>query len=137
MAGANPNYLAGGTISPCRFVTPDASNDTRVTQAVAGSPIAGISGASTETPPTPSNTSYHATTGNPCRVHGSGEQALLELGATVTRGQYLVSDANGKGIPFDLTGKAHEYGAVALASGVAGDIRNVQVLRGRAPATAS
>ena len=137
MAGTNPNYLAGGNIYPCRFVTPDASNNTRVTQAVAGSPIAGISGSSTETAPLPSNATYHATSGNPCRVHGEGEQALLEYGDTITRGQYIVSDANGKGIPFDLTGKAHEHGAIALASGIAGDIRNVQVIRGRAPATAS
>lgn len=137
MAGTNPNFLAGGSIYPCRFVMPDSSNDTRVVQATAGAQISGISGSSTELAPLPGAATYHATSGNPCRVHGEGEQALLELGAAVTRGQRLVSDSNGKGIPFDLTGKAHEFGAIALASGASGDIRNVQVILGRAPATAS
>lgn len=129
MAGTNPNYLAGGTIAPMVFVTPDASNDNRVTQAVHNSPIAGISSAATETAPLPSNSTNAATTGNPIRVYGEGEQCLLTYGATVTRGNRLKSDANGAGIPISGPGTLprQQVGAIALESGIAGDIRNVQV----------
>lgn len=55
-----------------------------------------------------------------------GETGRLKIGATVTAGDYLKPDANALGIP--ATGAGNFYGAMALESGVANDIINVDVL---------
>lgn len=59
-----------------------------------------------------------------------GGGAKLLIGDTVTRGQYLKSDANGAGIP--VTTDKDKYGAKAMASGVVGDVIPVEVVQGQA-----
>ena len=137
MASTNPNFLAGGTIAPMTFVSPDPSNDYRVIQATANSQISGVASDSTETAPLPGNSTNAATVGNPIRVYGEAEQCKVTYGATVVRGNYLKSDASGNAIPIATTGNVQNYGAIALVSGASGEIHNVQVHLGKTPATAS
>lgn len=59
-----------------------------------------------------------------------GGGAKLKLGGTVTRGQYLKSDANGAGVA--VAADKDVYGAKAAASGVLGDIIAVEVVTGNA-----
>jgi hypothetical protein len=57
-----------------------------------------------------------------------GGGAKLELGGTVTRGQYIKSGAAGVGVA--ATADTEEYCARALKSGVSGDIIPVDVVAG-------
>ena len=62
------------------------------------------------------------------RIDDVGE---LELGGTVTRGQFLTADASGKGVTAAPAAGVNAYhGAQALVSGVAGDIIPVQIVKG-------
>lgn len=58
--------------------------------------------------------------------------AELDLGGTVTRGDKLTSDANGKGVELSTTileSASAECGGIALQSGVSGDIIKVLVVQ--------
>jgi len=117
---ANPSliksYTAEGAISPCRIVKFGAA-DYGVLQASAaadktmGITRPGITVAATES----------------VEVIHQGI-ADLEYGAAVTRGDLLMSDANGKGIPAAAAGAANvRVIGTAIVSGVAGDICPVLV----------
>lgn len=102
---------AGAAIAGYRFVKPSGSNDNEVIQAAAATDsICGISDA------------LGADSGGRCDVHFSG-QPELELGGSVSAGDLLTSDADGKGVEA-ASGK--RYGAMALVDGVDGDIIPVQ-----------
>lgn len=132
------SYIAGGNISPSRFVSVDANGDNTVVQAGLNDQILGISQKGTRQVPIPSASSYAAIDGDSLLVHIDGaDDVLLEYGATVTRGQRLKSDANGKGIPVATSGEAQKVGAIALQSGSAGDVRPVLVKTQIQPATPS
>lgn len=121
--------VAGGTIKPARFVIPSTTADNTVLQATANSKIVGISQKGTRrTPYSTLDDGNAAISGEPLHVFGPPETAPLELGATVTAGDYLESDANGAGITCSTDG--HFYGAVTPQAGVSGDIIEVQVLLG-------
>jgi hypothetical protein len=141
MSGTNPNYLAGGNIYPSRFVAASTTQNNRVVQATtAGSgpqqPV-GISQPGTKRAPIPGASQLAAEAGDAIKVYGEGEQCLLEYGATVTAGQWLVPDADGKGVPMAASGNAQTHGAMAMESGSAGELHRVTVKLGKAPATAS
>lgn len=128
-----PNFIAGGNIYPCRFVSMTATGatpaDRTVFQATAGAGTEGdsISGVSHEGTRR-FDSDYAGIAGDHLRVHGLGDQALLELGSGgATAGVLLKSDANGKGIA--VTTDQDRVGAVALQAGAAGAKILVQIVR--------
>jgi hypothetical protein len=127
----NPNYVATGNISPSRFVKVDATADNSVVQADANATILGIASEAGREPPLPSvSTIYAAQSGDNIHVYGESEVCLLELGGTVAAGDFLKSDANGKGVVIATTGTtAQEIGAKALTAGASGEFIRVQVVR--------
>lgn len=137
MSGQNPAFRAGGDIYPSRFVTMDTTDDHQVIQATANSQIQGISQEWTRDAPISGASTLAAADQQPLTTYGQGDQCLLEYGDTVTRGDRLKADANGKGVPCATSGAVQNCGAIALESGSSGDIRRVQVQLDTLPATAS
>lgn len=125
-----PAYLAGGNISPSRFVIGSSVQDYWVTQAAAAStrPF-GISHEYVRyAPGTPFDDGFAATASQQIPIYGDTELCPLESGASFAAGQYLKSDGNGRGIPV-TTGTY--YGARALAGASASGQRvRVQVCGG-------
>lgn len=122
--------IAGGNIAPSRFVTRSASSGEPIISQ-AGSNVAtwGISQPSTRRAPLSGwDDGYAAIAGETLNVLGDGDdEALLEIAGTITAGQPIKSDTDGKGVLAD-TDKDH-VGAVALHSGVAGDLIRVKPKR--------
>jgi len=120
-------YYAGAEINACRFVKP-GSADNAVIQAAANTDgIIGVSG------------SLVAALAQPVDIAHTGLAKLL-LGGTVTRGDKLTSDANGKGVELSdtiLASAAAHCGAIALQSGVVGDIIDVLVVQQRVSKTSA
>ncbi len=104
------NYEAEGAIGAYRFAKP-GTDDHQIAQAAANTDL--ITGITTE---------LDVVDGEPVDlVHDGVHQ--LQLGGAVTRGQKLTSDANGKGVHANpAAGVNASVGAVALTSGVDGDI---------------
>jgi hypothetical protein len=131
MPQASPNLVARGNIAPCRFVMQDTATDHGALQATANANIIGVSCEGADRPPLSDliATNYAARDGETFRLHGDGDITTLELGDTVTAGDRLKSDADGKGVPIATTGTTiQKIGARALESGVAGEKVRVQVL---------
>lgn len=127
-----PNLVAAGNIYPSRFVKSYASGDNAVVQAGANEAICGISNEAGRSAPIPEvSTNYAAISGDALQVYGLGDTCLLELGDTVTRGNLLKGDADGKGVPIASSGTTlQQYGARALKSGVVGEKVLVQIVQG-------
>lgn len=118
---------AGGNINPARFVKLSTTADNVALIAGAGEVIFGVSQPSTRrTPYSSLDDGYAAIDGEDLDVYGVGERPMLELGATVTAGARLKSDASGKGTP--VTSNNDEYGAVAQVAGVSGELIEVLVV---------
>lgn len=120
--------IAGGNIAPSRFV----KLDTTVGQAVqcgAGEAIFGISQPSTRRLALSGwDDGYAAISGENINIIGPGDdEAHLELGGTVTHGQYIKSDADGKGVAG--TSDKDNIGAQALESGTSGKLIRVKPIR--------
>lgn len=110
------SYRAGGTVNPRRFVKMGAADGYAIQATSSAATIIGIS--EQVLGPSTANTAAAEATFDVIK----GDQALLELGDTVTRGQYLTADANGKGIPAVIVAGTPLYvGAYAEESGVVGD----------------
>ncbi len=127
-------FAAGGTIEPSRFVKRSSAADFTVLQADLNAFPCGISAAWSEVAPLVGAATSAATAGGLVQVHQTGlsgdphdSTVWLELGGTVTRGQHVMPDANGKGITA-TTGKY--YGAIADESGVAGEFIRVTPVAG-------
>lgn len=126
---AGTSKVAGGNISPSRFVKLDTGNDGKALQCGAGEMAYGISGPDVRNFPYGSlDDGYHAVAGTNCRVFGLGERCWLELGGTVTPGVLLKSNADGKGVA--VSANNDFYGAVSIQGGVAGDLIEVEVRSG-------
>ncbi len=130
----SPNYVAGGAIAPCRFVSMTATGaipaDRTVFQSTAGAGTEGdsVSGVSQEGTRRFDDATNAAIAGDQLCVHGLGDQCLLELGSGgATAGVLLKSDASGKGIA--VTTDQDRVGAVALEAGAANTKILVQVVR--------
>lgn len=107
-------YLAGAAVNPYRFVVQSADNTVIQASAVT-SVIIGVSG------------DIAVASGLMVDV-STLELTKIELGGTVTRGDMLTSDADGKGIELSstiLSAQSARCGAIALQSGVSGDIIDV------------
>ena len=117
MSAVQPRFTSSGNISPSRFVA--ISGDSTAAQAGAGVRTIGISQEGQKKPPLPGETNvYCAEAGDPFEVFGIGQECLLELGGTVTAGDPLKSDANGKGVTASGTDL---YGAIAKTGGASGE----------------
>jgi hypothetical protein len=114
--GLTKSYTQGAIVNPSRIVKWGSADDT-VIQATDGSAV--NVGISVE--------NIAGAAGEPVDVIRGGI-AYLELGDTVTRGQYLKADANGKGVPVTIVAGTPVYCVgTADLSGVAGDIIPVKV----------
>jgi hypothetical protein len=116
--GLTKSYLTEGAISAARFVKVGA-NDYGVLQAAAATDkIIGIS------------TEVDSVSGERIDVVHS-DIADLKLGGTVARGDLLTSDASGQGVTAAPgAGTNNRIGAMALISGVSGDVIPVLVIPG-------
>ena len=117
--GLVKSYAAGAAISPCHFVKFGTSDYTVVTTAAVSDAIIGIS-----------VPLVSAALGDPVDIIQQ-DIADLTLGGTVTRGDLLTSDANGCGVTAaPAAGVNNRTGAIALISGVSGDVIPVQLAQG-------
>ncbi|MDO8932577.1 MAG: hypothetical protein Q7U97_09305 [Rhodocyclaceae bacterium] len=117
------SYAAAAAIAACRFVKHGATDGAAIQATDASVPILGVS----EQLATP--------LGDQADVVKVG-LAYLELGDTVVRGNILIPDALGRGIPATIVAGTEQHaGAVAEVSGVVGDIIPVQVIAGQVIAT--
>jgi len=121
--------VAGGTVLPFRFIMPDTSADHQGLQADANADLIGVAGEQTKYAPLSDLvvTNPHAEAGDPIRLHGDGEEALVEAGAAFTAGVRLKSDATGRAVAV-AGGSTQNYGARAQqAAAAAGDLVRVSV----------
>ena len=123
--------VAGGNISPHRFVKPSTTADHTVLQAGAGEKVVGISQRGTRNVPYSSlDDGYAAIAGESLRVYSTGETCLVECGGTVTPGDRLKADSNGKAV---VASSGDEYGAIAGQAGTSGKLVEVYVDLGKIP----
>ena len=121
---------AGGNIYPSRFVVRSAvAGESVITQAGSNVAVWGISPSSTRRMALAGwDDGYAAISGDDVNVFGDGDdQCYLELAGTVSSGGTIKSDADGKGVAAS-SDKDH-VGAIALESGVAGDLIRVKPKR--------
>jgi len=120
-------FEAGGTIRRARFVSHSTAADSTVVESNADDVITGIAQYGGREAPIPSATAdppEAAQAGDSVQVHENGEDCLVEYGGTVTRGDLLASDADGKAV---TAATGENVGAIANFSGVDGDICGVTV----------
>lgn len=118
--------IAGGTIRPSRFVKLSTTQDSRVLEADAGEKVFGISQEGTRYVPWSAlDDGNAAIVDEHLRVYGPGARCYLQAGGTVTAGDRLKSDADGKGVT--ASADTEEYGAIAIDSGVDGELIKVLV----------
>ncbi len=126
--------VARGNIAPFRFVRVDTTTENGCVQAGDNTDVIGVAQGGTNKPEVSGmiTSQYAAENGQPVRVAGVGSITLLEVGGTVTPGQYLKSDSQGRGVPVATTGTViQNYGAIALQGGSTGSIIRVMVLIGK------
>src|SRR5574341_14624 len=124
--------IANGNIAPSRFIKIDTTNEGRVLQAGAGDRVIGISQAGTRRSDYVANDGFAAKVNEPIRYFNEKDEESipLELGGTVARGDRVKSDANGKGVTAGTD--KDQYGAIAIVSGVSGEIIPVKFWIGEA-----
>ena len=119
--------VASGTILVSRFVKISGVG-TVAQQSTAGDMCIGIAQDGGRAAPLPANTAdpvEAAQSGESLDVicPGEGREPMLVLAATITVGDELMSDANGKGVAATTT---KYVGAIALESGVSGEAIRVR-----------
>lgn len=120
--------LPGGNVLPSIFVK--LQSDNTVVACGAGEDMWGISQPSTRRMALSGwDDGYAGIAGSPpINIFGPGDdEAPLRLGGTVTAGQRIKSDASGYGVA--ATSDKDKAGAIALRSGVSGDIIPVKPMR--------
>lgn len=123
------SFVANGTIPPCRFVKLDTTATGKVLLCGTNGIIYGISKADTRRIPALGlDDGNAAIVGENLHVFEDNEECYLEIVASVTQGQQLKSDTNGKGTP--VTANNDIYGAIALQSAPAGKVIKVKVVKG-------
>lgn len=133
MPATPPRLVAGGTIRPSRFVKMSATADDQGLECDANEAPIGISYEGGKFAPLSDlvSSNPHAEAGDPIGLYGDGEQCLLELAGSVTRGGRIKSDDDGCGVAVATTGTTiQQYGAIALESGDDGELIRVFVLLG-------
>jgi hypothetical protein len=109
------SFRAGGNIIPSRFVT--LTNNATVTQAGDNQEIVGVAFEGTQKAPLQDyvSTLYAAETGQSVAVYSVGEVCLVEAGGSISAGNLLKSDSQGRAVPIATSGTTiQNYGAVAL-----------------------
>lgn len=129
----NPNFVANGNVSPCRFVMLDttATEANKVLQAGSNLKLMGIASEGGREAPLPvvGTTMYAAKAGDGLQVYGDNDVCLLEITGTAIPGMLLRADANGKGIACTTAGSVPmNVGAIALGPGADGERIRVQVM---------
>lgn len=125
-------FKASANIRPSRFVVRSGANT--VAECGTNGKVLGISAEYSNYAPLPSQTEYLAASGDPVSMYviGDGLQEdrpiLLVAGDTVTQGDLLKSDSQGRGVA--VASNNDIYGAVALESGVVGESIKVRILFG-------
>lgn len=132
------SWIAGGNIAPSRFVKASTTANQTALQAGSGDVPVGISQKGTHNLPgtiggVTIDDGYAAIAGMSVGVFDASDTAKgqfidLELGGTVTAGDFLKPDTNGKGVTAGSDGDW--YGAKTNRSGVAGQLIQVQVILG-------
>lgn len=118
---------ATGSIAPSRFLLGDTTADGCVVEATAGAKIIGVSHESVRRAPYSSlDDGYAAISGEMIEVYCAVSECYLELGGTVTRFDRLKAGTGGKGVV--TTTDRDEWGAIAMQSGVSGDLIKVKVM---------
>jgi hypothetical protein len=126
--------VARGNILPSRFVRLDTASENGCVQAGDNTDVIGIAQAGTNKPQVTGlvDATYAAESGQQVMVAGLGSICLLEAGGTVTPGQYLKSDSQGRGVAVATSGTTiQNYGAIALQGGSSGDKIRVMVIIGK------
>jgi hypothetical protein len=127
--GRVESKMCNGNVLPYSFVKIDTTSPFRVIQAAANSDILyGISSEAVKNPPIPQDTStqYAGVAGDEIRVYCVGAECLIKLGTGgCTAGDRLTSDGSGSGI---TATSGQIAGAIALDTGIAGDLRRVRVI---------
>lgn len=121
--------LAGGNVTPRRIVKLNTSG--RAVQAAARTDnLYGIAQPSTRRLALSGlDDGFAAVDGEMLNIFGPGDdECELELGGTVAIGDYITSDANGKGIKAD-TDKDSVIAMVDKHAGVSGDVIKVKPIR--------
>jgi hypothetical protein len=111
--------MAGGQIFGMRFVRQDPARDNGFLQAGANQLTLGISAQGTRTAPRSDDPGPVplAIAGESIAVNGPGKICRLIAGSAVVRGDRLIPDSQGRGIPSATTGTViQEVGARALTS---------------------
>src|SRR5688572_18879068 len=95
----NPPFVAGGDIRPCRFVKVSTAADNTVLEADANELPFGVSTNATQDAPIPNADGDAAEAGDQVHISPPGRVCDLEIGSGgVTRGAWIKSDADGKGV---------------------------------------
>jgi hypothetical protein len=125
------SFLANGNIYPSRFVKNDTSTTGGyIIMAGSGDRTIGVSQPGVRQPPISGLDDGYAGVQNVNQVEVATEkdETWLELGGTVTYGDYLKASTNGVGVT--AGSDTDQYGAQALQSGKSGDLIRVLVIIG-------
>lgn len=127
-----PQLIAGGNIYPSRFIKVSTAADNTALQAGANEAVCGISQSGSKYPSTePSGLlgtdQIAAVSGDNIGNFGLGDVCPVVCGGTVTAGDLLESDSNGKAV---TSGPGRNFGARALESGTPGQLIRCQIIIG-------
>lgn len=125
----NPSLVAGGDINTCRFVNLSTSADNTVLEADANEEVLAISTDAAKDAPLDGASTLAAAAGDDIHLNLPGSVCKLLIGSGgVTRGAWIKSDADGKGVLAATSGTtAQFYGALALESASEGEYATVLV----------
>lgn len=113
-----PSFIAGGNISPSRFVKGESGESNTILQAGAGERAIGVSHESTLEAPIPSASAYAATDTLTVQVYGLGEVCEITAGGSIAAFAPLKPDANGKAVTAAI---GEPYSAIALVDAADGE----------------
>lgn len=122
-----PSFIAGGNVSPSRFVKGEAGESNTILQAGLNERAIGISHESTLEAPIPGASAFTATEGLIVQVYGLGEVCEVLGAATIAAFDYLKPDANGSAV---VAGPGDAYSAVALVDAASGEKVKVVIREG-------
>lgn len=125
----NCSGIAGGNISPSRFVTKtQSSGEAVISQAGANADVFGVSQPSTRWQAWAAvDDGYAAVATEMVTAYGVGQTCKLAIAGTVAAGDLLKSDSAGRGVA--TTTDKDRVGARANHAGVSGDVIEVTVGR--------
>ena len=131
MTQTTPSFTASADIPISVFVKITSGTDHNAQACVAGDTAIGVSDYCPQDPVLPGGSvGPAATAGNPIRIFTLGETCEVLAGGTITAGQFLKPDANGKAVACSASDK---FSAIARAGASANQLCKVLVEIGVAP----